>query len=138
MKDNIMSEPITGTAVSVAGFKALGGAAGAASIGAVLATVVVMLMTLPKNGREWAVGIISTAVASLAGGAYVTIKLDLLRGITSATDDITLFFALVQLFGIVFACGLPGWALVRAAFLYMERNRDKDIGQVIDDVKAKI
>lgn len=132
-----MSEPMSAAAAAV-GAKALGGAAGAISFGAVLATVVVMLRTLPGNSKEWALGIISTVVASLAGGAAVTIKFGLLGEITDAATDVALFFALVQLFGIVFVCGLPGWALVRAAFLYMDKNRDKDLAELAADVKSKI
>ncbi|MFM9936982.1 MAG: hypothetical protein ACKVOL_12395 [Novosphingobium sp.] len=36
-----------------------------------LAAVVVMLMTPPRCKREWAVGLISTVVSSIGGGAAV-------------------------------------------------------------------
>lgn len=138
MKEQYMSEPVSSAAAAAFGAKALGGAAGAFSIGAVLATVVVMLKTLPGTGKEWAVGIISTVIASLAGGAAVTIKFGMLTQLVNATNDICLFVGLVQLFGVVFACGLPGWAIVRAVFLYIEKNRDKDIGEIAADVKARL
>ena len=67
-----MSEPISGSAAAgaagAAAFKALGGPAAVAGGASVLATIVVMVMTLPKNRSEWAVALISTVVASLCGG----------------------------------------------------------------------
>lgn len=130
------------SAAVAAGSKlAIGGTTIAAVFGLVLSMVVVMMMTLPRTVREWFVGLISTATASLAGGAWVAIRFGLVAVIHEAdrsADFTTLYFALIELFGIVFLCGLPGWLLVRAGFLYMERNRDKDLGQLVDDVKAKI
>ena len=68
-----MSEPISGSAAAgaagAAAFKALGGPAAVAGGASVLATIVVMVMTLPKNRAEWAVALISTVAASRCGGA---------------------------------------------------------------------
>ena len=67
-----MPEPAsTGVAGAAAAYKAIGGAAAAAAGGATLAAVVVMLMTPPRSFREWAVGLISTVVSSIGGGAIV-------------------------------------------------------------------
>lgn len=132
-----MSEPITTGAAGALGWKAIGGTAGALGIGAALATVVVMMMTFPKSAREWAVGLISTVIGSLAGGAYVITRFDLLSGIYGS-NDVANMLNLCSVLGVAFACGLPAWALVRAVFLYIERNKDRDAMQIVEDVKAKI
>lgn len=49
MKVHKMSEPISGTAAGVAGWKIIGGLAGMGAIGAGLASFVVMNMTRPKS-----------------------------------------------------------------------------------------
>jgi hypothetical protein len=69
-----MPEPTTSSmAGAVAAFKALGGTAAAVASGATLAAVVVMIMTPPRDKREWTVGLISTVVSSIGGGA-VTVE----------------------------------------------------------------
>ena len=40
--------------------------------------------------------------------------------------------------GIVFACGLPGWAIVRWVFTWMERRRDKDIAEIAGEVRDAV
>ena len=40
------------------------------------------------------------------------------------------YIGLVALFGVVFACGLPDWAIVRWLFNFIERRRDKDLGEL--------
>jgi hypothetical protein len=61
-----MPEP---TSSGVAGTAASKAAGGAVAGGALLSTVVVMLMTPPRTHREWAVGVISTVVTGIGGGA---------------------------------------------------------------------
>lgn len=129
MKVTHMSEPISSAAGAAAGFKALGGAAGAGAIGAGLAAVVVMCLTTPRSPREWAVGLISTLVGSFGGGAALIMHLQLQ---TWASTPI----GLVALLGVAFACGLPGWALVRLVFNYIAKRRDADIAEVVKEVKG--
>lgn len=127
-----MPEPTTSSAAAgVAGWKALGGLAGATAAGAGLAAVVVMCMTTPRTAREWAVGLISTVVCSVAGGAAVVERFGLQAWTISYTG-------LVALFGLVFACGLPGWAIVRWTFTWMERRRGRDIGEVATEIRRSI
>lgn len=133
-----MSDPISGTVAGAVGWKIIGGAAGALGIGAAFASVVVMLMTLPKNGSEWTVGLILRVIGGIAGGAYVIIKLDLLHAIQPADDIYSLFFALCSVLGIAFACGLPAWAVVRWIFTYIEKQRGKDIMEVAKEIKAEL
>lgn len=124
LKDLLMSEPTSSTAAGIAGWKLIGGAAGVAAGGAGLAAIVVMCMTPPRSAREWVVGIISTVVCSVAGGAYVLHKL----GFSHLADDGPI--GLAVLFGLCFACGLPGWALVRAVFTWFAKRAGKDIGEL--------
>ncbi len=42
---------------------------------------------------------------------------------------------LVVLGGLIFGCGLPGWAIVRLVFNFIERNRDAGIDEVAKEVK---
>jgi hypothetical protein len=127
-----MAEPTSSTAAAgAAGWKLIGGAAGAYGIGAALATIVVMCMTPPRSKREWAVGLISTVVLSIGGGAAVIERLGLQGWMTT-------FNGLLAVLGLVFACGLPAWAVVRWSFTWMERRRDKDLGEVVDELKKKV
>lgn len=133
-----MAEPASGgaagAAAGVAAWKAIGGAAGIAAGGAGLAAVVVMCMTPPRSPREWAVGLISTLVCSIAGGAYVMHWMGLAD--LAAQGPVRL----MMLFGASFACGLPGWLLVRALFRWMGRRSDLDLGELArgaaDDARA--
>lgn len=122
-----MSEPISGTAAGVLGFKALG----AAGIGAGLSALVVMCMMTPRSGKEWAVGLITTVISSVCGGAFVVQKYDLHAYMHTEVG-------LMSVIGLVFACGLPGWAIVRWVFNYIQKNRDKDIKEMIKDVKEAL
>lgn len=127
-----MAEPTSSGAAGFAGWKLIGGAAGVAAGGAGLAAIVVMLMTPPRSPREWAVGLISTVVCSVAGGSWVLHWLGLADLANSGPTG------LATLFGLCFACGLPGWALVRALFTWLERRRDKDIGELVHDAAAEV
>lgn len=132
-----MSEPISGgAALGAAAFKAAGGSAagGLAAVaagGGGLAAVVVMLLMRPRTRGEWAVALISTVVSSVAGGAAVVQH----YGLQSWTHD---YIGLVALFGLVFACGLPGWAVVRWLFNFIERRRDKDLADIVREVKHEV
>lgn len=132
-----MAEPsssaVAGAAAGAAAWKAVGGAAGVAAGGAGLAAIVVMCMTRPRTSREWAVALISTVVCSIAGGAAAILHFGLLR-LATGVPDFDLYVALVGLLGLVFACGLPGWLIVRAAFRWMDKRRDHDLADLADDV----
>lgn len=126
-----MSEPISGTAAGVFGWKVIGGLAGITGIGAGLAAYVVMAMTKPKTEQEWQVALISTLMGSFAGGAALVKYLGLERWIDEP-------FGMVGLMGICFACGLPAWLLVRALFVYIEKKKGADISEIIRDVKEVV
>lgn len=134
-----MPEPTTSSAAAGAvGWKLIGGAAGAAGLGAAAASIVVMCMSPPRSTREWAVALISTVLSSVGGGAFVILKFSLLRPIAGATNDVDLVLALMGMLGIVFACGLPGWAMVRWAFNWMAKREGKDLGEVAADAANSV
>lgn len=135
-----MPEPTTSgaAAASAAGWKLIGGAAGAAGLGAAAASVVVMLMKQPRSPKEWAVALISTVLSSVGGGAYAILRFGLLGPVLTAPNDMELVLRLMGMLGIVFACGLPGWALVRWAFNWMAKREGKDLGEVASDVRDMI
>jgi hypothetical protein len=123
-----MAEPTSSGVAGAAAFKAAGGLAGALAGGAALATVVVMLMTPPRSKREWAVGLISTVVSSVGGGAVMVQHFQLQEWVHTVVG-------LVALGGLIFGCGLPGWAIVRWVFNFIEKNRDAGIDEIAHDVK---
>jgi H+/Cl- antiporter ClcA len=87
-----------------------------------------MVMTPPRNVREWTAGLISTVVSSICGGA-VTIEYFQLHHWAFST------IGLYAMGGLIFACGLPGWAVVRWLFNFIEERRDASIDQVAREVK---
>ena len=126
-----MSEPFSGTAAGVAGWKILGGLAGMGAIGAGLAAFVVMAMTKPKSDQEWRVALVCTLVGSIGGGAALVRYL----GIQHWVQDP---FGMVAMLAVVFSCGLPAWALVRAVFIFIDKHRDADIVEIVKDVKEMV
>ena len=124
-----MPEPTSsGVAGAAVAYKAMGGSAMAVASGATLAAVVVMLMTPPRNKREWAVGLISTVVSSIGGGAAAIQYFALHDWVHSQ-------IGLLAMGGLIFACGLPGWALVRWLFNFIDKRRDAGIDEIARDVK---
>lgn len=122
-----MSEPASSAFAGIALYKL--GLIGAAS--AVLVTIVVMAMTLPKTAREFVVAMISTVVASLGGGAFVIRWLDIGSW---AHDDI----GLVALAGVIFVCGLPAWVMVRGWFVYAELSKHMSLLDMLRELKAVV
>lgn len=91
-----------------------------------LAAIVVMLWIQPKSPREWAMALISTFVSSVCGGAAVVQHYNLQAWADSYTG-------LVAMAGLVFACGLPGWVIVRAGFAWFEKRQGKDLAELMQD-----
>ncbi|HEY9836888.1 MAG TPA: hypothetical protein V6D27_08315 [Vampirovibrionales bacterium] len=115
---DLSSAIATGIATKIAGLSAA----------AILAAIVVMAITPPKTFSEFLVGLISTVMASLTGGAALVRYMDL----TELVNDP---FGLATIGGIMFICGLPGWLLVRAFFLWAQRRRHMDLAELLKDAK---
>ena len=127
-----MPEPTSSSvAGAAAAYKAISGSAIAAASGATLAAVVTMLMTPPRTTREWAVGLISTVVSSIGGGAFTVEYFQFHHWALSTTG-------LCAMGGLMFACGLPGWALVRWIFNFIDKNRDASIDDIAKTTKEII
>ena len=125
-----MSEPITGAGAAI-GWKALGGLAGTGAIGAGLAAFVVMSLTKPKTDAEWRVALICTLVSSIGGGSALVRWL----GFQHWVEDPV---GMIAMLAFAFTCGLPGWALVRALFKYLDKKKDADLAEIVKDVKEMV
>ena len=122
-------EPTTSTgAAGLAGWKLIGGLAGLGAIGAGLAAIVVMCLMTPRDRKEWTVGLISTVISSISGGAAVVEYFELQHWTSS-------FFGLVAMFGLVFVCGLPGWAMVRWTFNSIRAREGETVEDVLRDLR---
>lgn len=117
-------EPTSSAAGGIAVWKL----AGAGAMGAGLAAIVVMCVTTPRTQKEWAIGLISTVVCSICGGAVVVQWL----GLQHWSHDV---FGLMSMLGLVFACGLPGWAIVRWVFNAIHKREGQGIDEVIKEVR---
>ena len=127
MRAKSMTEPASTAFGGIALYKL--GLLGA--FAAVLVTIVVMAMTLPKTAREFAVAMICTVVASLGGGAFLIRWFDLQHW---ANDDV----GLVALAAVIFVCGLPAWVLVRGWFVYAELSKHMSLPDMIRELKAVV
>ncbi len=123
-----MTDPASSGAAGGAAVTAGGGGSAVAAGGAGLAAVVVMLMTPPRSSREWAVGLISTVVSSIGGGAAAIEHFGVQHWVNSP-------IGLCAMGGLIFACGLPGWAAVRWVFNFIDKNSDAPIDAVARSVK---
>jgi len=113
-------------------------AGGAGVIGGMgLAAFVVMALTRPRTNQEWAIALICTIMGSFGGGAALILYLDL-QAHFRTTDQVQLVLAIFEMIGVAFACGLPGWVLVRIAFNTMRKYEDKTAGDVVHDIKELV
>ncbi|RYY79917.1 MAG: hypothetical protein EOO69_04425 [Moraxellaceae bacterium] len=124
-----MSEPFSTMGIS-AGLKAYG-AGLIIGLCIVLVYLVVIMTRMPRTRQEWAVGLITTVVSSLAGGSFLVIKYQL----HSWGAD---YFGMMALGGFYFVCGLPGWAIVRWIFNFINKREGADIFEVINEVRDEI
>ena len=127
MRARDMTEPTSTAFGGIALYKL--GVLGA--FAAVLVTIVVMAMTLPKTAREFVVAMISTVVFSLGGGAFVIRWFELQHW---ASDDI----GVVALAAVIFVCGLPAWVMVRGWFVYAELSKHMSLPDMLRELKAVI
>lgn len=117
--------------VSTSGFTALlkfYGFAIVVALAASLVVAVVLMTRMPRSPQEWAVGLICTVVSSLAGGSFIIVKWGLHEWVTDT-------WGMIALGGFFFVCGLPGWALVRWIFNFINKQEGKTIIEVLKEVK---
>ena len=126
--DTSMPEP---TSSSAAGGFAAYKLAVAFGIPAGLAAVVVMLYIQPKTKREWAMALICTVMSSMCGGALAIEYLQLQHLASGGLSG------LMAMAGVIFACGLPGWVIVRALFAWLEKRKDLDLPELIKEAKKE-
>lgn len=127
-------DSITQSVVAVAAGNTAASAAGSAKLISVVAggmgfaAIIVMVMTNPASRKELTVALISTMISSFAGGSSLIQYFSLQHMVF---DN----FGLMTILGIFFACGLPGWAVVRAVFVYINKNKDTGIDDIIRNAK---
>lgn len=122
-------EPTTSTgAAGMVWWKLIGGLAGLGAIGAGLAAIVVMCVMTPRDPKEWAIALISTVIASVCGGSAVVRYFEIQHW---ANDQ----FGLMAMIGLIFACGLPGWALVRWTFNTIRKREGQGIDELIHEMR---
>ncbi|MFA2976213.1 hypothetical protein, partial [Acinetobacter pittii] len=93
-----------------------------------LVAAVVLMTRMPRSPQEWAVGLICTVVSSLCGGSFIIVKWGLHEWVTD-------IWGMIALGGFFFVCGLPGWALVRWIFNFINKQEGKTIIEVLKEVK---
>jgi hypothetical protein len=110
---------------------------GLSAIGVVfimLAVAVVLMMRMPRSRKEWGVGLTTTVVGSLAGGAAVVMRFGLLDWVRSP-DLAEVYVGIIAIGGVLFTCGLPAWFIVRLIFNFVDKNEGKGIDEVARDLK---
>lgn len=127
MRAREMTEPASTAFGGIALYKL--GVLGAGA--AILVTIVVMAMTLPKTAREFVVAMICTVVSSIGGGAFVIRWFDLQH---YAHDDI----GVIALAAIIFVCGLPAWVVVRGWFVYAELSKNLSLPEMLRELRAAV
>ncbi len=95
-----------------------------------LVATVVLMMRMPRSGQEWVTGLICTVVSSLAGGSFIIIKWGLHEWVTDV-------WGMIALGGVFFVCGLPGWALVRWVFNFIEQREGKSLLDIFREFKEE-
>lgn len=98
---------------------------------ATLAAIVVMVCIQPQTRREWAVALICTVLSSMSGGSAVVMWL----GLHAWALD---FFGLMGLAGLFFACGLPGWVVVRWAFAWVHAHPGQSPLGIVREIREAI
>ena len=68
------------------------------------------------------------SVTGIGGGAIAVQYFRLQEWVDSVTG-------LVALGGLIFGCGLPGWAIVRWVFNFIDKNRGARIDEIAKEVK---
>jgi hypothetical protein len=125
-----MAEPITSTATSVSAWSfgkwafGIGKIISPAVLGAVIASTIVFLMTMPRTRSQQFIALLVTFSASIYGGAAVIDYFHL--------DAV---FSTVSKGGIFLLCGLPAWVILRGFFAYTERDKSKGLLEYVKEIR---
>lgn len=98
------------------------------SFGAIVAIVVVMAMTRPRSTAEWVTALVSTIMASVAGGSYLAIHF----GLDSLDATV---YGMASIIGLAFAAGLPAWVMVRIGFSWMANGDGRNLLELIREIR---
>lgn len=134
MKLRLVSNSMENEAVQMASNGAVVGAGAVKATSMVLAgsgiasALIVMVFLEPQSKKEKLLCFLSTFMFAvcLSSAIKIYFGFDL-----PDTLDGHITYA-----GLVIASGVPGWVVVRAAFLTLEKMKGKDIGQIIAIVKG--
>lgn len=96
-------------------------------LGSAAAAYIVMSMQRPKDDKEWKHALFVTLLASVCGGCAVIQYFGLKHWFDDAVGT-------VAVLGLVFACGLPGWFIVRAVFIWQRQNDSKSIADLFREL----
>lgn len=120
-------EPVSSSAATILKFY---GMAIVTTLAILLVATVVLMMRMPRSPQEWVTGLICTIVSSLAGGAFIIVKFGLHQWVIDV-------WGMIALGGFFFVCGLPGWALVRWVFNFIEQREGRTLIEIIREVKEE-
>ena len=124
-----MTEPVSSTGAVI--LVKLYGMLSILAVAAFFAWLVVVMTRIPRTRSEWVVSLVTTAVGSITGGAFLVQRFNL-------HDWVTNMYGALAIGGIFFITGLPVWAIVRWSFNYINVREDMDIVEVIKEVKQAV
>lgn len=100
-----MAEPNSSVGLGVAALMKITGL----TFGALIGTIVVMVLSHPRTKTEWAIALTSTILMSICGGAWLAVH----TGLNQMAADPMVVAALI---GQAFVAGLPAWVTIRTVF----------------------
>lgn len=111
---------------------------GALGFLAALGTIVVMLMTKPRDDKEHAVAIISSGVSSICGGALIIVMSGMLKWASAAVGNAEMLMVVMAWGGVIFACALPGWGFTRIIFNTLDKYAKATVPDVVHDASGVV
>lgn len=107
--------------------------------GMVAVASVVMAATTPDKKRDVFVCLMTTAMASVCGGAVASVYFGYVDDIVMAvlaSNDARIIVAAASMIGLAFCCGLPAWCVAGGVFVWFKRMRGKTIVEIIAEAKS--
>lgn len=96
-------------------------------LGASAAAYIVMAMQRPQEDKEWKQALFVTLMSSMCGGAAAIQYFEIKHWFGD-------FIGTMGIIGLAFVCGLPGWFLVRAVFIWQRQNEGKSITALVREL----